>query len=60
MPSTTSFKTVERLRTLFASYGLTEEVVSDNGTNFTSGEFRGFLSNNVTSLVTILRLGVVA
>lgn len=46
MPSTTSFKTIERLRTLFASFGLPEEVVTDNGTNFTSGEFREFLKKN--------------
>ena len=45
MTSTTTTKTVEVLRSLFASYGLPKEVVSDNGPQFTSGEFQAFMSN---------------
>lgn len=44
MTSITSSKTIEVLRGLFASYGLPEEVVSDNGPQFTSTEFRQFLT----------------
>ncbi|XP_055958471.1 uncharacterized protein K02A2.6-like [Patella vulgata] len=46
MTSTTSRKTIETLRTLFASYGLPEDVVSDNGPQFISYEFKDFLSKN--------------
>lgn len=46
MGSTTAEKTIERLRTLFARYGLAEEIVSDNGVQFTSGEFADFLKKN--------------
>ncbi|XP_054272632.1 uncharacterized protein K02A2.6-like [Macrosteles quadrilineatus] len=46
MNSTTTSSTVSRLRTLFASYGLPEELVSDNQATFTSSEFREFLAKN--------------
>ena len=39
MSTTTTEKTLEVLRNLFASYGLPEQLVSDNGPQFTSHEF---------------------
>lgn len=46
MNSTSSEKTVEKLRSVFAAYGLPEEVVTDNGPQFTSADFELFLSRN--------------
>ena len=46
MPSTTSFKTTEALRNLFEKYGLPEQLVSDNGPQFTSEEFAEFMKVN--------------
>ncbi|XP_037526414.1 uncharacterized protein K02A2.6-like [Rhipicephalus sanguineus] len=44
--TTTSEKTVEKLRGVFAAYGLPEEIVTDNGPQFTSQHFATFLSRN--------------
>ena len=46
MSSTTSSKTIDVLRTLFARYGLPEQVVSDNGPQFTSDGFAQFMKTN--------------
>ncbi|XP_049268078.1 uncharacterized protein K02A2.6-like [Rhipicephalus sanguineus] len=46
MTTTTSEKTVEKLRGVFAAYGLPEEIVTDNGPQFTSQHFATFLSRN--------------
>ena len=46
MPSTTSTATIEKLREIFATHGLPQTVVSDNGTNFTSAEFQQFMNHN--------------
>ena len=46
MPSTTSEKTIDVLRTMFAQHGLPEHLVSDNGPQFTSAEFSKFLEGN--------------
>lgn len=46
IPSTTSHNTIEALRGLFASYGLPEELVSDNGPQLVSHEFTQFLERN--------------
>ncbi|KAL1436380.1 hypothetical protein MTO96_049740 [Rhipicephalus appendiculatus] len=43
MYSTTAAKTIERLRSLFASYGFPEQLVSDNGPQFSSQENQDFL-----------------
>nr|XP_039266275.1 uncharacterized protein K02A2.6-like [Styela clava] len=46
MPSTTSEKTVDALRSLFSKYGLPEILVSDNAPNLSSKEFRDFMIRN--------------
>ncbi|XP_048257829.1 uncharacterized protein K02A2.6-like [Haliotis rufescens] len=46
MTSTTAEKTVETLRKIFSSYGLPEELVSDNGPQFTAEIFKDFMKNN--------------
>ena len=46
MSSTTSGATIDKLRYMFASYGLPEELVSDNGPQFVSEEFDMFLKKN--------------
>lgn len=46
MPTTTSIKTIEKLRHCFAAYGLPCTVVSDGGPQFTSHEFKEFLKSN--------------
>lgn len=42
----TAAATVTVMRRLFASYGIPETIVSDNGTQFVSEEFSGFLQQN--------------
>ena len=44
--STGSQSTIEKLRSLFATHGLPETLVSDNATGFASREFETFLSQN--------------
>ena len=46
MPSTSTAKTIAVLRHLFAAYGLPEQVVSDNGPQFTAEEFKTFMKSN--------------
>ena len=46
MSSTTSQNTTDSLCTLFARYGLPEQVVSDNGPQFTCDEFSRFMRQN--------------
>ena len=43
---TTTEKTISILRHLFSSYGFPEEIVSDNGPQFTSDQFADFLRQN--------------
>ena len=42
VPSATSQNTIQKLRSIFATHGLPEVLVSDNGTAFTSTEFQEF------------------
>ncbi|XP_015778003.1 PREDICTED: uncharacterized protein K02A2.6-like [Acropora digitifera] len=44
--STTSSSTIEVLRDLFARFGIPEQIVSDNGTQFVSEEFQAFVKSN--------------
>ena len=46
MKSTTAQYTIEILRSLFSSYGLPLQLVSDNGPQFIAAEFAGFLERN--------------
>ena len=44
--NTTSAATIRELRKIFARFGLPEQLVSDNGPQFSSSEFTQFLKNN--------------
>ena len=46
MTTTSAAKTIATLRHLFSTYGLPEQVVSDNGPQFTSEEFQQFIQSN--------------
>jgi transposase InsO family protein len=46
MFSTSATKTIEVLRNLFASYGLPQQIVSDNGPQFVPEEFTELLKKN--------------
>ena len=52
MDSTTSSKTITVLREMFARYGLPRQLVSDNGPQFTSSEFKQFLHCNGVKHIT--------
>lgn len=46
MKKITSFKTIKILRTVFALNGIPEQIVSDNGSQFTSHKFDEFIRKN--------------
>ena len=46
MNSSTTTKTIEALRHVFAIHGLPEQLVSDNGAQFVSDEFSHFMKEN--------------
>lgn len=52
MKSTASNATINTLRTLFARQGIPVEVVSDNGPQFRSEEFRQFMESNAIRHIT--------
>ena len=44
--SATSSVTIDKMRSIFSSHGLPEIVLSNNGSNFVSSEFKSFLQKN--------------
>ena len=52
MSSMSSEKTIETLRSVFATHGLLQMIVTDNGPSFTSNEFREFTQKNGIKHVT--------
>ena len=46
MTTTTASKAITELCKMFAAYGLPEQVISDNGPQFTSNEFDEFMKEN--------------
>ena len=46
MKSTTSAKTISKLREIFAQHGIQEIIISDNGPQFASDEFAEFAKAN--------------
>ena len=46
MPQTTTARTIAVLRHLFATHGIPEQIVSDNGPQFTSNDFAEFTKTN--------------
>jgi len=51
--SATTSTTVEALKAFFANFGLPEEIVSDNGPQFTSQDFCIFCGNTGIKCLTI-------
>ena len=59
MSSTTTQHTIKSLRSIFSRFGLPEQLVSDNGPQFTSDEFAEFMrGNGIFVLLTIPPLTV--
>lgn len=52
MSSVTFTKTIQVLRSVFATHGLPQKVVTDNRTSFTSEEFQEFMQTNGIKHVT--------
>ena len=46
MSSTTTSKTIEALRSIFAHFGIPEQIISDNGPQFISNQFQMFTKRN--------------
>ena len=47
MSSTTSSATIQELGKIFTTFGLPEQLVSDNGPQFVSAEFSQFWKSNI-------------
>ena len=52
MKHATSDASIHKIRTVFATHGFTEMLVTDNGSTFTSAEFREFTHRNAIRHVT--------
>ena len=52
MSSITSSKTIEQLRSIFSVHGLPKKIVTDNGSSFTSAEFKEFMRENGITHIT--------
>ena len=52
MKSTTSEKTIEVLHSIFSVHGIPKQIVSDNGPQFVSDEFKAFLKANAIHRIT--------
>ena len=46
MKATTATRTIGKLRTIFACWGLPEQFLTDNGPQFTSEKFQKFMLSN--------------
>lgn len=46
MKSTSLDKTIEELRSIFSRFGLQQQLVSDNGPQLVSEEFKAFMEEN--------------
>ena len=46
VPSTSASATIAVLQSVFATHGIPEQLVTDNGTGFASEEFKEFTSHN--------------
>ena len=44
--STSSDATISKLHSIFATHGLPKQVITDNGSGFTSAEFENFCKQN--------------
>ncbi|KFD64029.1 hypothetical protein M514_23739 [Trichuris suis] len=53
MKSTTAENTITQLRELFATHGIPDSIVSDNGPQFTSEEFQLFCRNNLIKSILV-------
>ena len=53
MHNITSFRTIEKLRQIFSIHGLPRKIVTDNGSSFTSDDFKRFLEANGIKHVTL-------